>query len=141
MLSSFLLSFHLLLFIFFIFNIFLLFILITLFYFNLSFFLSFFLFFLPFLWSHVADSVFVLWLGVKPVSLRWESRAQDIGPPETSRIYIISNSKSSPRDLHLSAKTQVHSMTTKLQCCTPFAKQLERQEHNPTHQQRHCLKS
>ena len=55
--------------------------------------------FLPFLLSHVADRVFVLWPGVRPMLLRWESRAQDIGPPETSQLHIISKSKSSPRDL------------------------------------------
>ena len=72
------------------------FILITLFYFIfLSFFPSF--FFLPFLVSHVADRVLVLRLGVRPESLRWESRVQDIGPPETSQRHVISNSKSSQR--------------------------------------------
>ena len=39
----------------------------------------------------------------------------------------------SPRDLHLNAKTQLHSMTRKLQCWTCYAKQLARQEHNPIH--------
>ena len=34
---------------------------------------SFFLFFLPFLLSCVADKVLVLWPGVRPHSLRWES--------------------------------------------------------------------
>ena len=91
--------------------------------------------------SHVADRVLVLRLGVRPVPLRWESWVQDIGPPETSRLHVVSNGKSSPRDLHLNAKTQLHSMTSKLQCWTPYAKQLAKQEHNPTHQQRGCLKS
>ena len=95
-----------------------------------SFFLS---FFLPFLLSHIADRVFVLRLGVRPVPLRWESRIQDTGPPETSQLHVISNSKSSPRDLHLNAKTQFHSMTSKLQCWTPYAKQVARQEHNTTY--------
>ena len=58
---------------------------------------------------------------------------QDTGPPETSRLHVISNGKSSPRDLHLNNKTQLHSTTSKLQCWTPYAKQLARQEHNPTH--------
>ena len=65
--------------------------------------------------------------------LRWESRVQDIGPAEASWLHIISNDESSPRDLHLNTKTQLHSTTSKLQCWTPYAKQLARQEHNPTH--------
>ena len=83
--------------------------------------------------SHVADRVLVLWLGVRPEALRWESRDQDIGPPETSRLHAISNGKSSPRDLHLNTKTQLHSTASKLQCWTPYAKQLARQEQKPTH--------
>ena len=80
----------------------------------------------------VADRVLVLQPGVRPVPLRWESRVQGIGPPETSQLHVISNGESSPRDLHLNAKTQLHSKTSKLQCWTPYAKQLARQEHNPT---------
>ena len=77
-------------------NYFLFFILITfLFYFIFSFFLS---FFLPFLLSHVTDRVLLLWLGVRTVPLKWESRVQDIGPPETSQLHVISNGESSPRD-------------------------------------------
>ena len=83
--------------------------------------------------SCVADRVLVLRPGVRPEPLRCESRVQDIGPPETSRHHVISNGKSSPRDLRLNAKTQLHSMTSKLQYWTPYAKQLARQEHNPTH--------
>ena len=75
----------------------------------------------------------VLQPGVRPVLLRWESRVQDIGPSETSRLQVISNGESSPRDLHLNDKTQLHSMSSKLQCWTPYAKQLARQEHSPTH--------
>ena len=56
----------------------------------------------------VADRVLVLWPGIRPVPLRWESRVQDIGPPETSRLHVISNGKSSPRDLQLNNKTQLH---------------------------------
>ena len=81
----------------------------------------------------VVDRVLVLWLGVRPEPLRWESRVQDIGPPETSQPHVISNGESSPRDLHLNANTQFHSMTSKLQCWTHYAKQLARQEHNPSH--------
>ena len=90
-------------------------------------------FFLSFLLSRVADRVLVLQPGVRPVPLRWESRVQDIGPPETSQLHIITNGKSSPRDLHLNAKMQLHSIASKLQCWMPYAKQLARQEHNPTH--------
>ena len=42
---------------------------------------------------------------------------------------------------HLNAKTQLYSKTSKLQCCTPNAKKLGRQEHKPTHYKRGCLKS
>ena len=56
-------------------------------------------------YCRVADRVLVLQLGVRSVPLRWESRVQDIGPPETSRLHVIANGESSPRDLHLNAKT------------------------------------
>ena len=94
----------------------------------LPFFLSFFLFL-----RHVANRVLVLRPAVRPEPLRWKSQVQDTGPPETSGLHIVSNGKSSPRDLHLNTKTQLHSTTSKLQCWTPYAKQLPRQEHNPTH--------
>ena len=89
----------------------------------------------PDLWTsgRVTDRVLVLWPVVKPVPLRWESRVQDIGSPETSQLHVISHGESSPRDLHLNAKTQLHSTTSKLQFWTPYAKQLARQEHNTTH--------
>ena len=93
----------------------------------------FFLFFLPFLLSCVAVRVLVLWPGVRPQPLRWESRVQDIGPPATSQPYIISICESSPRDLYLNAKTQLHPTASKLQSWRSHAKQLVRQEHNPTH--------
>ena len=83
--------------------------------------------------SRVADRVLVLRLAVRPEPLRWESWVQDIGPTETSWPHVISNGESSPRDLHLNAKTQLHSTTSKLQCWTPYAKQLARQEHSPIH--------
>ena len=88
---------------------------------------------LPFLLSHMAGRVFVLWPGVRPEPLRWESRVQDFGPPETSRPHVILIGKSSPRDHRLNTKTQLHPTACKLQCWTPHAKQLARQEHNPTH--------
>ena len=113
------------------------FILINLFYFILFYlfiylFLSFF-FFLPFLLNRVADRVLVLQLGVRPEPLWWESRVQDTGPPETSRLQVISIGERSPRDLLLNAKTQLHSMGSKLQYWTPHANQLARQGHNHTH--------
>ena len=64
--------------------------------------------------SRVADRVLVPWPGVRPEPLRWESRAQNIGPQDTSRPHGISISKSSPRDLCLGTKTQLHSMANKL---------------------------
>ena len=50
----------------------LLFLIIFFFIFYFNKFISLF-FFLPFLLSHVADRVLVLWLDVRPVPLRWES--------------------------------------------------------------------
>ena len=95
------------------------------FYFNISNYYYFFIsFFLPFLLSHVADRVLVLQPGVRPEPLRWESRVQDIGRQETSQPHIIPICESSPRYLHLSAKTQLHPTASKLQCWTPHAKQL-----------------
>ena len=76
------------------------------FYFNNFIFLSFFLSSPPpFLLSCVADRILVLWPGVRPEPLRWESRVKDSGPSETSRPHLISNDESSPRDLRLNAKT------------------------------------
>ena len=65
--------------------------------------------------SRVADRVLVLWPGVRLEPLRWESRVQDIGPPETSWHQIRLNGESSPRNLHLNIETQLHSTTGKLQ--------------------------
>ena len=81
----------------------------------------------------MADTVSVLWPGVRPVPLRWESQIQDIGPPENSQIHVISNGENSPRDHHLNAKTQLHTTSSKLQCWTSYAKQLAGQELKPTH--------
>ena len=103
----------------------------NIFYFNYFIFLSFF-FFLIFILSQVADRVLVPQLGARPEPLRWESQVQDIEPPDTSSYCIISISKSSLRDLCLNGKTHLHSTTNKLQCWTPHAKQLARQEHNHT---------
>ena len=84
----------------------------------LFFFLS---FFLHFLMSRVADRVLVLRPGVKPVPLRWESRVQDIGLPETSWPHVISIGKHCLRDLHLNAKTQLHPRASSLQSWTPHS--------------------
>ena len=65
-------------------NIFCIFYLNKLIYFILFFFVPSFFLFLPFLLSHVADRVLLLWPGARPEPLRWESQVQDIGPPETS---------------------------------------------------------
>ena len=53
----------------------------------------------------MADRVLVLWPSVRPVPLRWKSRVQDIGPPETSWLHVISDDKSSPSNLRLNVKT------------------------------------
>ena len=70
----------------------------------------------------VADRVLVLWPGIRPEPLRWESRVKDIGPPEASWPQVTSIGEGSPRDLHLNAKTQLCPMASKLQCWTPHAK-------------------
>ncbi|XP_068412207.1 uncharacterized protein [Eschrichtius robustus] len=77
-----------------------------------------------------SDRVLELRLSVRPEPFRWESRVQDIGPTETYQPHVISVGENSPRDLHLNAKTKLHSTMSKLQCWTPYAKQLARQEHN-----------
>ena len=84
------------------------------FYFNTFnyFYFTFFLFlsiFLPFLLNLVANKALVLQPHVRPVPLRRESWVQDIAPTEISQLHVISNGESSPRDLHLNAKTQLHS--------------------------------
>ena len=92
-----------------------------------------FFFSLPFLLSRVAGRVLVLWPGVGPEPSRWEGRVQDIGPPETSWPHVIPIGGSSTRDLRLNTNAQLHPTASKLQCWKPHAKQLARQEHNPTH--------
>ena len=69
-----------------------------------------------------------------------QARASEVGEPSSGHwttrylpAHVISISKSSPRDLCLNAKAQLHSMTSKLQCWKSHAKQLVRQEHNTTH--------
>ena len=81
----------------------------------------------------MAGKVLVLQPDVRPEALRWESRVHDTGPKETAWPHITSIGESSPRDLRLNAKTQLHPTASKLQCWTPNAKQLGRQEHKATH--------
>ena len=59
-------------------------------------FLCFFLFFLPFILSHVDESLLVLQSGVSAVPLKWESQLQDTGPQENWQLYIISNRQNLP---------------------------------------------
>ena len=61
----------------------------------------------------------------KPSSGHWSTR--DLPAPHNIK------QRKSPRELHLNTKTQLQSMTSKLQCWTPYTKQLARQEHNPIH--------
>ena len=71
-------------------------------------------FFLAFLPSCVAGRVLVLQPGVGPEPPRWESQVQDIGPPEASQPHVTPIGKSSPRDLCLNTKTQLHPKASKL---------------------------
>ena len=61
----------------------------------------------------------------EPTLGHWSTR--DLPAPRNTKWW------KSLRDLHLNIKTQLHSMTSKLQCWTPYAKQLARQEHSPIH--------
>ncbi|XP_067593241.1 uncharacterized protein [Pseudorca crassidens] len=61
----------------------------------------------------------------EPSSEHWSTR--DLPAPHNIKR------RKSPRDVHLNTSTQLHSTTSKLQCWTPYAKQLARQKHNPTH--------
>ena len=61
----------------------------------------------------------------EPTSGHWSTR--DLPAPRNTK------QRKSPRALHLNIKTQLHSTTSKLQCWTPYAKQLARQEHSPIH--------
>ena len=61
----------------------------------------------------------------EPTSGHWSTR--DLPAPHNTKW------RKSLRDLHLNIKTQLHLTTSKLQCWTPYAKQLARQEHSPIH--------
>ena len=69
------------------------FFLITLFYFILLYFILFYLLlsFLPFILSHMDETLLVLQPGVRAVPLRWESQVQDTGPQQTTQLHVISN--------------------------------------------------
>ena len=120
-------------------NYFLLFILVTLFYFILLYFFfilssSFFLsFFSPFYSEPCGGQA----LGA---TARRQGCASEVGEPSSGHwsrrdLPAARNIKweKSPRDLHLNAKTQLHSTTSKLHCWTPYAKQLATKEHNLIH--------
>ena len=69
---------------------------------------------------------------------RCQGCASEVGEPSsehwsTRYLPVPCNIKwwKSPSDPHLNAKTQFHSVTTKLQCWTTYAKQLAKQGHNP----------
>ena len=100
---------------------------------TILFYFIFFLFYLPFILSRVDDRLLVLQPGVKAVPLRWESQVgghwstRDLPAPHNIKWVKF------PRDLHLNAKIQLHSTTSKLQYWIPYAKELARQEHNATH--------
>ena len=112
------------------------FILITLFYFILLYFIlpSFFLSFFPPFYTELCEGQA---LGAPA---RHQGCASEVGEPSsghwsTRDLSAPHNIKwqKSPRDLHLNAKTQLHSTTSKLQCWKPYAKQLARQKGNPIH--------
>ena len=65
-------------------------------------------FFLPFILSHVDDRLLVAQPGIKALPLRWDSQVQDIGPPETSQLHVISNGENLPE---ISISTQRPSST------------------------------
>ena len=69
--------------------------------------------FFPFLLHHMACGVMVLWTGVRPEPLRWESRVQEIGLPKNSQPRGILIGKSSPRGLHLNTKTWLPPVASK----------------------------
>ena len=115
--------------IFFLNNYFIFFILITLFYF-IFFFLS---FFSPFYSEPCGGQT----LGAPA---RHQGCATEVGEPSsghwsTRHLRVPHNIKwqKSPRDLHLNAKTQLHSTNRKPQCRTPYDKKQARQEHNLIH--------
>ena len=128
LLSSFL---FLITFLFFYFNNFYCFILIILFLFILFYFFSF--FFSPFF----SEPCGWQGLGAPAWCQAWASEMGELSSGHwTTRDLqtpVMSISESCPRDLHLNAKTQLHPTASNIQCWMPQAKQIARQEHNPTH--------
>ena len=114
------------------------FILISLFYFTLYYFILYYLllsfFFSPF-YSEPCG-----WQALGAPA-RCQGCASEVGEPSSghwsTRDHRTPHNnikrRKSPRDLHLNCKTQLHLMTSKLQCWTPYAKQLARQEHDHIH--------
>ena len=118
------------------------FFLIIIFYFN-NFILSYFILFYPLSFFLSIFSPFYSELcGWKALGApaRHQGCASEVGEPtsghwSTRDLPAPHNTKrqKSPRDLHLNTKTQLNSTTSKLQCWTPYAIQLARQEHSPVH--------
>ena len=117
------------------FKYFLFFILIILLYFTLFYFIFFFLSFFHF-FSLLIWAVWMTgsWCSSQTSGLcLWGGRAK-------FRTLIHKNfpapwniqQRKSPRALHFNATTYLHSMTSKLYCWTPYAKQIARQEHKTT---------
>ena len=121
---------------------FLFFILIALFYFILLYFILFYFILFPSFFLSIFSPFYSEPCGGKALGApaRHQGCASEVAEPtsghwSTRDLPAPRNIKwsKSPRDLHLNAKTQLHSMTSKLQCWTPYAKQLARQEHSPIH--------
>ena len=86
--------------------------------FNIFFFLS--VFFFPAFPSELCG-----WQGIG-VPAGYQAWASELGEPSsghrsTRDLLSQHNIKWQPRDLHHNAKTQLHSMTSKLEWCTPYA--------------------
>ena len=107
-----------------------------------NFFILIILYFIYYYFSFLFFSLFfwAMWLTQSWCSSRlsglhlWCGRAEfrTLDHQRTPGPHVISISDSSPRDIRLNVKTQLHPTASKLQCWMPHAKQLARQEHNPT---------
>ena len=106
------------------------------FYFN-----NFILFFLSFFLSPLFSCEPCGWQGCGALA-GCQAWASEVGEPSSGLSgstrdlpapHNIKQWKVSQRYPSLNTKTQLHSMTSKLQCWAPHAKQLARQEHNLTH--------
>ena len=56
--------------------------------------------------SHMAYEVLLLQLGVEPEPPRWETRVQDLGPPENSQLHETLIVSALPKASHLNTKTK-----------------------------------